>query len=195
MARLPASTAPVAQYALYKEWDSTGDMPSDWTLETSADGVTWTSGDTRSGETPPTFERSFYRAPYPICTGESAPFGLASAGTVEVDRGATADFTGVENGQEIAHLTLDWSDLGTGDGTLKNVRIAEVGTLSIVNVPENASLRSSTVLPLVFSGVAEAANLQNWTVTVNGVLKNRLKLKIDNGRLAFDSRGFALFVR
>jgi hypothetical protein len=98
----------------------------------------------------------------------------------------------VTGGQEISSLTVDYA----GGGTLKGVRFASSGTLSLQNVPAGTNLTGFAV-PLTFEDVVGTPALANWTVVVNyanGVTREK-KMIWENGILRLSSGGFMLVVR
>ena len=136
--------------------------PSAWLFQTSPDGVTWTTVDTRSGA----ISSSGYGATPFVIKGFLADnaSGFNPAANVKVAAGATLDASGVAGGQTLSHLTVDWS---AGAGTIVGVTIAQNGVLDLVNVPAGLRL-SDAMVPLSIRQAANAGNFEKWAVRVNG---------------------------
>ena len=112
--RLPASANDVLQYN-FRNGYSTQTEPTDWTLETSPDGVNWTLPNAWVGQVPATTTQGFYNGGvhYQILAGRSGSPGLSPTANVRVDQGATLDFGGVAARQTLANLTVDPALLAT----------------------------------------------------------------------------------
>lgn len=114
---------------------------------------------------------------------------LADTLAVQVDSGATLDFTAKTGGQMIDRIVFDVS---AGGGTLKNVAAAAAGVLEIDDA--GGMLNYGQPLPLVFDGVSDTENFKNWTVTVNGVAVER-ELVFRDGALAFNNHGLVIIFK
>ena len=136
--------------------------PNAWLFETSADGSNWQTVDT---QTRALTSSGYGSIPFVIkgfLADDAA--GFNSSANVKVASGATLDATGVEGGQTLSHLTVDWAAKA---GTIRGVTIAQNGVLDLVNVPAGTNLGGETV-PVTLSGVSGGANFASWTVRVNG---------------------------
>ena len=196
---------PVYGYNLQKQ-DGFSNYPVDWSLSSSADGVTWETMDEQSnyqiasgwrawfngaGTTPgaPTSLIDFSRQMKPTMPTAG---GLSSDVNIKVASGATFDASLVTGGQEISSLTVDYA----GGGTLKGVRFAPTGTILLQNVPQGRNL-TAFVIPLTFENVVGAPALANWTLVAsypNGVTREK-KVTWENGRIVITSAGLLIVVR
>lgn len=192
--RLPATTAEVVQYNLRNGYSGTS-HPSDWTVETSADGVTWALADVQSGQIPSSSSGQFYNGGvhYKVYGHGTGAAGLLPASSVQVDRGATLDFSNVTNGKVLQNLTIDCADAGTGDGLIRAAEFGPSGVLDLVNVPADLAVKDWTI-PLLFSDVAGTGNLSSWTVRVNGEVQP-LAVACQSGRLCLLARGTIVIFR
>ena len=195
---------PIRGYNLRQAWGFSN-YPKYWLLESSADGVTWETMDSQSNYALTASGQSWYnnggggKLPSSMIEFGSqvkpttpTVGGLASDTNIKVASGATFDASLVTGGQEISALTVDYA----GGGTLKGVRFASVGTLSLQNVPAGANL-TGFVVPLTFEGVVGTPALANWTVVVNyanGVTREK-KMTWENGRVVLASPGLLIVVR
>ena len=155
--------------------------PSSWTVEASDDGVTWTQVDAREnlkpanlnwwrlydGETPAAAIARGAPLQHFIFSGYKSN-GLeadsAKAVTLQVDGSATADLTAFSVApQKIGGLVVD---MAQGGGTILGGSIASTGTLTILNAPQNFEVDNP--LPITLNGVADADNLRNWSIVVDG---------------------------
>ena len=195
---------PIRGYNLRQAWGFSN-YPKYWVLESSADGVTWETMDTQANYALTASGQSWYnnggqgKLPSSMIDFSSqvkptlpTTGGLSSSVNIKVASGATFDASLVTGGQEISTLTVDYA----GGGTLKGVRFASSGTLSLQNVPAGTNLTGFAV-PLTFEDVVGTPALANWTVVVNyanGVTREK-KMIWENGILRLSSGGFMLVVR
>ena len=165
--------------------------PSSWTVEVSDDGQNWIQVDARTDVTPAKTDWwAFYDGKisataddYPIehfiFTGYKSD-GLeadsAKAVTLQVDAGASLDLTAFTVApQKIGGVTVDCAQ---GGGTILGGAIASTGTLTILNGAGNFAFGSPLLLTL--TDVANAGNLRNWSLFVDGVeVKGRVRLDRD----------------
>jgi hypothetical protein len=136
--------------------------PSAWEFQTSGDGVTWQTVDTRTGAVS---SGGYGSTPFVIkgFLADGAA-GFSPSANVNVAFGATLDARGVAGGQTLSRLTID---MATGAGTIRGVTIAENGVLNLVNVPAGMSLHDVT-LPVTLLEVADGRNFSTWSILVNG---------------------------
>lgn len=189
--RLPDAATDIRQYMI-KNGYSGQTHPSDWIVETSADGINWTLPVAVTGQIPPLPNPAFYNngMPYQILAGSPGSPGLVSTVNVQVDAGATLDCSGVAGGeQELAKLTVDMT---AGGGMLKNVRLAETGSLALVN--DAGTKKGGYAVPLTFVDSITTGNLSGWTLTVNGLPSDH-RLIWKDGRLFVDKKGLVVIVR
>jgi hypothetical protein len=191
--RLPASaTSAACSYQFTTADDNTpARNPSLWTLESSADGVTWNTIDTRtSGEfTNPTQTYTDFNGGTPMLfRSVSGTVSFASGACVSVASGATLNFGDVQC--EISGLRIDCA---TGIGAMSNFSPAESGVLLLENVPAGTSLRSYTI-PFSPGTTSNVGNLRSWGVYVNGAKVN-YRAQLAEGAIKFVSCGFMLIVK
>ena len=199
---------PAYGYNLQKQ-DGFTNYPVDWSLSSSADGVTWETMDEQTnyqistngwrywfngaGTTPgaPTSLIDFGSQVKPTLPTAG---GLVSDVNIKVASGATFDASLVTGGQEISTLTVDYA----GGGTLKGVRFASTGTLYLQNVPAGTDINELEI-PLTFVGAADTANLANWTAVIsfsNGTSREKkLYWDNDNGVMRIRPSGITIIVR
>lgn len=167
-----------------------------WTVESSATGDdgTWRTVSDVTGYVP-AIDSSGYAsgdAAKPMALLSYTQTGvrnLADTLAVQVDSGATLDFTAKTGGQTIDRIVFDVS---AGGGTLKNIAVASAGVLEIVDA--GGTLNYGQPLPLVFDGVSDTENFANWTVTVNGEAVER-ELVFRDGALAFNNHGLVIIFK
>lgn len=148
--------------------------PSAWTLETSTNGETWQEALSVSQTFSSDYVLYYWRNDR--CHGSSktgmeglpwrigidnALASVAALGTVRVDDGATLDLSATKNAT-VSSLEID---ADTAGGTMRGGALAASGTVNVVSVGWPTS--GETVLTL--DGVTDAANVNNWTVSLNGV--------------------------
>lgn len=156
--------------------------PVSWTVEASDDGVTWTEIETRTDvDTSKVAAGGYFYdgEKYDTAALRGSPvehfkFGgyrrdgleadAAKALSVQVDGGASLDLTAFTVApQKIGGITVDFAQ---GGGTVLGGGLASSGTLAIVNASQGFSAGSP--LPLALDGVANADNIADWTVTIDG---------------------------
>ena len=181
--------------------------PSSWTVEASNDGVTWTQVDSRENLTPAksTWWTMYDGEAAADAQTRGAPLqhflfsGYVSGGmeadaakavTLQVDDEASVDLTAFTAApQKIGGLVVD---LAAGGGTVTGGAIAPNGTLAILN--GTPGFVFGAPLPLTLSGVSDAANLDGWSVTVDGAgVTGRVKL--DDGHLVVVAFGTVVYFR
>ena len=190
--RLPASaTTAACSYQFTTANDNTpGRNPSLWTLESSADGVTWQTVDTRtSGEfTSPTKTYTDFNGGTPMLFRSIGTVSFAAGACVSVASGAAFDFGDVQCA--ISGLRVDCA---TGIGAMSNFSPAESGVLLLENVPAGTRLRSYTI-PFSPETISNGGNFRSWDVYVNGAKVN-CRAQLTEGAIKFVSGGFMLIVR
>ena len=188
--RLADDAAPVCGYNFVTANDHANDRsPSDWLVEGSDDGETWTALDERSGEPAPfsVYAAANHGRPYTfsqIVESGSIP----AASVVQVDAGAVLNL--VDATATVSALRVDCA---AGAGTINTFRPAAGGTLELVNVPDVTTLRNY-VVPITVTDVQDAANLGSWTVTVNGTRRG-VRATYRNGEIVLLSGGTYIIVR
>lgn len=147
---------------------------SDWELQSSPDGINWTTMDERSNQTysaynePPYMTPTFnytYNAHVPyLFSSLRANWRFDTFGSVEVLAGAILDLSEL-NPENIAITRLK-VDVTAGAGTVRRFVPAANGRLDLTVADASAFRR--TVLPLTVTDVSSEANLSTWSVIVNG---------------------------
>ena len=190
--RLPEDAAPVKGYVFVTANDSLGRSPSEWLVEGSFDGETWTTLDERAGVAQPycLFTAMNAGHPFTFTSLAAAPgrAALPDGSVVTVDAGATLNLN--DDAATIGKLRVDCV---AGVGTVNSFRPAAGGTLELVNVPAEVRLRNYEI-PITVTGVQDAANLRSWTVTVNGV-RRAAKVTYRDGKIMLLSGGTYVIVR
>lgn len=182
--RLAAGAKKIAGYAFCSDWYN-NNMPSDWTVETSPDGVSWEVVDERKNYRPYCYstrrdgESSDYKwwnCKSPIGWTKGSPVaGSSFTGTaVSISGAATLGLAAFET-VSLASLEVDCA---TG-GTLDRFVPAANGALYLTNVPADVQLRRYAV-PLTIGAIESAANLASWKVYVNGNLDEDAKLIVND---------------
>ncbi|MCR5750859.1 MAG: hypothetical protein K6G91_02755 [Kiritimatiellae bacterium] len=160
--RLAAGKNHVQSYLPVKSYITWHWHPSAWLFQTSSDGVSWQTVDTRVGALT---SDGYGSTPFVIkgFVADGAA-GFNPAANVTVASGATLDVRGVAGGQTLSRLTIDMT---AGAGTIRGASIAKNGVLDLVNVPEGMSLMNLT-LPVTLLDVANGSDFSTWTVLVEG---------------------------
>ena len=170
--RLPVGSRPAIDYDLRAEYY----RPRSWTVEASENGVDWIVVDDRAGVEPVDntgYTRFFDGGDRNSPTHKFRLSGYVTEGvrnmpadaSVQVDEGATIDFSAVSGGQRVNEIAVD---AAAGAGTLVNAKAAAEGSLRIVSpVPLSGVIDTG----LSVGGIADAQNMSGWAVYVNGVLR------------------------
>lgn len=189
---------PVTCYALRRGVNmnaTTHPCPSDWELQTSPDGVSWTTLDTRAGErawedgdagsTKLNAQFSFTynnHIPY-LFRALRADWKFLDFGAVRVDAGATLDV------EELQEANIAFNRLAVdcaGAGTITTFRPAANGRLDVTTVAGTGpkGLPRRLTLPLTFGRLVADENLASWTVYVDGERSFASVVGVDGDRLA-----------
>ena len=155
-----------------------------WTLEGSSDGIHWQIIDAReqraAADQVMASNTQYKNGPFSLSADfvkEAESVSFAAGAKVSVMPGATLDV--FAESCEIANLETDCGQQGRA--TLAGCSLAQIGSLSLVNVPEPFT---RVALPIVFDSVSQAENFPNWSVLVNGAEETEGKLKCINGSWA-----------
>ena len=205
-----AARQPVTCYALRRGVNMTAKdypCPSDWELQTSPDGVVWTTLDARAGEraweegdagsTKLNAQYSFTynnHIPY-LFRALRADWKFLDFGAVRVDAGATLDV------EELDEANIAFNRLAVdcaGAGTITTFRPAANGSLDVTTVAGTGpkGLPRRLTLPLTFGRLVAAENLASWTVYVDGERSFASAVGVDGGRLAVTTaNGTVLILR
>ena len=190
--RLSSGAGLTASYN-FRNGYSGNNHPNHWALESSPDGVSWTTVSEYWYITPPSGVQQYYNngVHYKINTGDVAGAGgFGSSSLVQVCSNATLDCSLVTGGQTISKLAVD---AAAGGGTLKNVKCAAGGALYLTDLPAGTKL-SNYEIPITFDGVADTAAVRFWTVYVDGVVRTDVHLVFIAGKLVIPSPGTMISV-
>jgi hypothetical protein len=110
-------------------------------------------------------------------------------GFVSVKNGATLNSYGGK--LEISSFKIDMT---SGGGTVNGFDFTETGTLSIVNLPEDAGNGSvASFIPVNCTGVE---NISNWAVMVNGEESSKHSVKVSsNGEIRVTKPAMRVIIR
>lgn len=205
-----AARQPVTCYALRRGVNMSAKdhpCPSDWELQTSPDGVVWTTLDARAGEraweegdagsTKLNAQYSFTynnHIPY-LFRARRADWKFLDFGAVRVDAGATLDV------EELHEANIAFNRLAVdcaGAGTITTFRPAANGRLDVTTVAGTGpkGLPRRLTLPLTFGRLVAAENLASWSVYVDGERSFASAVGVDGGRLAVTTaNGTVLILR
>ena len=191
--RLPDDVTSVNGYMFVTANDSLGRSPSDWMVEGSVDGETWTTLDERTGVAQPYCLFTAMNAGRPFTftslAAEQGRAALPAGSVVTVDAGATLNLNDAE--ATISKLRVDCM---AGAGTVNSFRPVAGGTLELVNFPAEVTRFSGYEVPITVTDVQDAANLRSWTVTLNGV-RRAAKVTYRDGKIMLQSGGTYVIVR
>ena len=191
--RLADDALPVNGYLFVTANDSLSTRsPTDWMVEGSEDGETWTTLDERAGIAQPYCLYTAMNAGRPFAFSSLAAQGRASLpveSVVTVEAGATLNLN--DANATIGKLRVDYT---AGGGTINSFRPAAGGTLELVNFPAEVTRFSGYEVPITVTDVQDAANLRSWTVTVNGV-RRAAKVTYRDGKIMLLSGGLTVIVR
>lgn len=141
---------------------------------------------------PANYAQMFITGAFPLTNNWHGAFG--TYGTITVEKGATLDLGALPR-RNIAFnaLSYDWI---AGGGTITYFAPAATGTLYLENVPVNAVLDGAE-LDFVFNAWGDPGKMPDWTVCVNGVVQEKLFVKLTKeGKLRiFTSKGLLVVVR
>jgi len=182
-----------------------GCHPKSWTLKGSVDGLHWDvlhtisdSTDRNCGMPVGLYDDRFYasqsnqaqamatgtNAHVVASTSVSAFNPLAAVSSVSVAAGAALEVEG--DALELSKLKID----ATGMGTLRNVKLASTGTLTVENLPAG----SSFTLPGTYENVSGLENLAHWTLAGDRRVQNR-RVVVKDGKVTLVGPGMMLIFR
>lgn len=195
-----AARQPVTCYALRRGVNMNArdyPCPSDWVLETSPDGVNWTTLDARAGERAWELEdvdagATKLNAQFSFTYNNHIPYLFSALrddwkfldfGAVRVDAGATLDVDELDEANiAFNRLAVDCA----GAGTITTFRPAANGRLDVTTVAGTGpkGLPRRLILPLTFGKLVAAENLASWSVYVDGERSFASAVGVEEGRLA-----------
>ena len=193
--RIRDDAKPAVWYQLISGTDAAGlRNPNDWKIESSFDGVNWTTHDDRKQEVVPMANSTVFNdgIAYALknCQGSGCE-PVPNASEITVAPGAEL---ALAQGSAIGTLTIDFATGGAG--TLRGFSAAANGELRLVNAPSEADLMEMESLPISLVDPGNTRNLRTWRVLVNGVAASGVRPKVDgNGCLVLRSVGMMMLVR
>ena len=222
--RFKSDAPAVVGYRLSNEaWNIDAHI-SCWLVETSEDGLNWSTLDERTDYGSFSYKSGQGSPSNPLTEGYGCFNANTSAyGSDDADSGegsifrwtknvdpktVCADFAGVtmrvdcggvlDLAQTDGTATLEniEADCTSGMGVFRHVSLAETGSFNLVN--DGSALRAHTYLPAVFENCEGLSNLNNWRVTLNGESVNDCSVSYDvqKGRIDVHiKRGIVLIVR
>lgn len=190
--RLADTAAPVRSYLFATANDHQERDPSDWTLEASADGTSWTTVDTRTGVSASSTRDSYSAyndgVPYKLSSYEPLNGAVLALGTtVKVDPGASLSFAAAPT--PVSSLAVD----GGGAGSIDTLTVAPNGALHLTGVPRAAL--SGYSVPLTIGQIAQRENLRSWTVYLDGVAQRNAKILVQGSTLYIGQGGTIVIFR
>ena len=190
--RLADTAAPVRSYLFATANDHQERDPSDWTLEASADGTSWTTVDTRTGVSASSTRDSYSAyndgVPYKLSSYEPLNGAVLALGTtVKVDPGASLSFAAAP--PPVSSLAVD----GGGAGSIDTLTIAPNGALHLTGVPRVAL--SGYSVPLTIGQISQRENLRSWTVYLDGVAQGNAKILVQGSTLYIGQGGTMVIFR
>lgn len=191
---------------------STDPYLTDWELQSSPSGQpgTWVTMDERSNQRwwasdepgssglDPQCQYTYNNhIPY-LFKSLNADWRFTTFGAVSVAAGATLDLSELRT-ENIAFNGLR-VDLAAGAGTITHFAAAANGTLYLTNASDfiraDGKLPTNLLLPLTFGTILSAANLDSWSIVVDGVSSSQSSVCVKNGKLCVQTpRGFSCVIR
>lgn len=188
--RLADGVEPATGYKMRTCWTYAGKPPTEWMLEASPDGKIWFVLDERSVASTPGISAKWYNSgnayEFQKCPAEQA---FSSTAKVQVNGGAVLDLGYVDDAAaEISALVVDCD---TGVGTITKFLPTENGALYLVG----DGVKGACTIPVTFGSVKNIDNLENWSVYINGRLKDGYSILYENGALEVLPPGLKIIVR
>ncbi len=207
--RLPQGTVALDGYNFLSHYDS--GVPCTWTIESSANGVDWRTIADEVDYYDPAVAKNHnagwlngYAAKGDGSMTDSVGnlalhFDYIENGvtagnplSLKVSNNAVANFSAVIGGQPINEIIYDAT---VGGGTIRNAAFAPTGTLRITTGEETGRIDPGTALPLTFTDASAASNLANWTIVIDGKVKNDGKARLAGDKVVIDGGGMILIVK
>lgn len=111
---------------------------------------------------------------------------LSTVSSISVARGAVLQRLAGAYEVELPKLTVDF--FGSGEAMVKGFKIAKQGVLNVLNEPSG-----NYMVPVSFIDCVDMANLESWTLKINGKARNRT-LKVKDGKLYVERQGLIMTV-
>lgn len=175
---LAEGVAPVVSYNLRTATYVTGGRPKTWKIyayDSAAGG--WVAVDSRENASMPDKASTWYNGGKPWLVSSAAAARVAAfpaATPVRVDAGATLDLTDAPSTQM---SVVDVDGDAVGYGTIVGGACAASGTIRVTTSSGNLPM-VTTSLPLKLVDCADVKNVGDWTLEVNGVVNERLRMSV-----------------
>ena len=176
-----------------------GEWAVRFTLESSADGINWTSYGTfdnsNKGDWPSWCGGESHFAVTEVTrviegTGQGG-VGLQPGTVVRVDAGATLDLSLVKASErEVSALEFDAT---IGGGTITDAVFAHEGTINLLNVSREAL--KTLKLPLSFVRASSVDNIKNWKVAIDGEVLPNWTFHLGADAVAFAPPGMTVVIQ
>ena len=174
------------------------DHAKSFTVESSSDGVNWTSRGTYNDLTKADWQ-SWYGGSSHFAIADATRevegaghggYGLSSGMVVRVDSGATLDMSLVKTSENVVSA-LEF-DAAVGGGTVTDAAFASHGTINILNATRQSI--KTLELPLTLVRATDVDNLKNWTLLIDGVALRGYKSCYAGGIVRFVPLGMTVLL-
>ena len=125
----------------------------------------------------------------PSCMSARQKTCYGADAEIQIGAGASLVLPGAET--VTGNIRIDATQ--SAAGTLSHFNVAESGTVDVVNFTNFAG--SEWALPFTCENVANAENLSNWTLKLNGIPSRRFLFEFRENRLWLIRKGFAIMVK
>ena len=200
--KLPDSAKAVYSYNLKTHGDHTDRDPIVWDFSVSDNGTDWTVIEDHADDPLEFITRIGNDARMSwICFNCGKPMrftdGLAvgdktcygADAEIQIGAGARLALPGAETVTGNIRIDATQSEAGT----LSHFNAAESGTVDVISFTNFAG--SEWALPFTCENVANAENLSNWTLKLNGIPSRRFLFEFRENRLWLIRKGFAIMVK
>lgn len=190
--RIPASAGRVAAYNFISGLFTDKELTK-WRIYGSEDGINWTLlSDMSENTAHPNMAKTPYNEGVPFFFGGVESTEAAFGPDAVVSVAANATLTLANATMQIGHLAVDMTSTG---GTITRFTPSISGTLALTNF--SGQLDDLSGMPLMYVGeIVGKENLKGWTVSVNGQVESKLRVKFRDGALyALPPLGLAITVR
>jgi autotransporter-associated beta strand protein len=191
--RLPVSASPITSY----DWGYSNENPrrkvKSYTLFGSVDGVDWIELHKVDGIEKVNDKYWFFAGGIatmdnisPHTGGQAIDSGKVSRlnATVSVAAGATLESTGAK--LEVSKIRID----ANGAGVMRNLSFSANGEIDVLNHSDGLRF-----LPGTYEDCEGLENLENYSLSMNGVPYRRGHVKVLDGKVAVLKPGFVVFVK
>ena len=176
------------------------DYTRSFTVESSSDGLNWTSCGSYSWGGGNVLWPNWYGGESHFAVTEATRViegtgqggvGLQPGTVVRVDAGATLDLSLVKaSDREISALEID---AAIGGGTITDVVFAREGTVNLLNASREAL--KTLKLPLSFVRADGVGNIKNWSVAIGGKILPGWEFHLVDDAVVFTPPGTTIVIR